>query len=163
MKFALNGALTIGTLDGANVEIRDAVGPENFFLFGLDIAGVAALWAAGYDPRAFIERSPALREVLELIGSGFFSLGERDRFKPIIDNLTHHDPFMVCADFDSYLACEEAAAAAYRHPRDWSRRALLNIAGSSQFSSDHTIRQYAKEIWDIRPHKTDLGFLDDGT
>jgi starch phosphorylase len=163
MKFALNGALTIGTLDGANVEIRDAVGPENFFLFGLNIAEVAALWAAGYDPRAFIERSPALQEVLELIGSGFFSLGERDRFKPIIDNLTHHDPFMVCADFDSYLACEAAAAAAYRDPRDWSRRALLNIAGSSRFSSDHTIRQYANEIWDIRPHKTDLAFLDDGT
>ncbi|HET6280244.1 MAG TPA: glycogen/starch/alpha-glucan phosphorylase [Polyangia bacterium] len=161
MKFALNGALTIGTLDGANVEIRDAVGPENFFLFGLTTPEVAALWAAGYDPRVFIERSPALREVLELIGSGFFSLGERDRFKPIVDNLTHHDPFMVCADFDGYFATEAAAAAAYRDPRDWSRRALLNIAGSSRFSSDHTISQYAKEIWDIRPHKTDLGFLDD--
>jgi starch phosphorylase len=161
MKFALNGALTIGTLDGANIEIRDAVGHDNFFLFGLDTRQVADQWAAGYDPRIFIERSETLREALELIGSGFFSLGERDRFKPIVNSLRDHDGYMVCADFESYRACEARAAGVFRDPRDWSRRAVLNIAGASQFSSDNTIRQYAQEIWGIVPHKTDLGVSDD--
>jgi starch phosphorylase len=159
MKFALNGALTVGTLDGANVEIRDAVGPENFFLFGLTTPEVADLWAAGYDPRAFIARSPALAEVLELISSGFFSLGEIDRFKPIMDNLRNHDPFMVCADFDAYAAAEARAAQAFRDPRDWSRRALFNIVGGARFSSDETVRRYADEIWHIQPEKTDLASI----
>ncbi|HXI58271.1 MAG TPA: glycogen/starch/alpha-glucan family phosphorylase, partial [Polyangia bacterium] len=162
MKFALNGALTIGTLDGANIEIRDAVGHDNFFLFGMDTRQVAAQWAAGYDPRVFIDRSPVLTEVLELIGSGFFSLGERDRFKPIVNSLRDHDEFMVCADFESYRICEALAGDAYRDRRDWSRRAVLNIAGASQFSSDNTIRQYAEEIWKITPRKTDLSLIDGG-
>ncbi|MES1205473.1 MAG: glycogen/starch/alpha-glucan phosphorylase [Pseudomonadota bacterium] len=159
MKFALNGALTIGTLDGANVEIRDAVGHPNFFLFGLTAPEVEAARAAGYDPRAAIARSPALAEAMELIGSGFFSLGERDRYRPILDGLRNHDPYFVCADFDSYAAAEAAAADAYRDPQDWSRRALTNIAGSSRFSSDSTIRQYASEIWDLQPVKTDFSLL----
>jgi len=159
MKFALNGALTVGTLDGANVEIRDAVGPENFFLFGLTTPEVHAQWAAGYDPRAFIARSAALGEVLDLISGGFFSLGEIDRFKPIMDNLRNHDPFMVCADFDAYVAAEARAAQAFRDPRDWSRRALFNIVGASRFSSDETVRRYADEIWHIQPEKTDLASI----
>jgi starch phosphorylase len=162
MKFALNGALTIGTLDGANVEIRDAVGHGNFFLFGLTAAEVAARKAAGYDPRAAIEASPRLAQVLELIGSGFFSLGDRDRYAPIIDGLRWHDPYMVCADFDDYVDCEGRAAAAFQDSRDWSRRALYNIVGGSRFSSDATVRQYASEIWNIEPVKTDLGLLGDG-
>ncbi|MEA2698292.1 MAG: glycogen phosphorylase [Myxococcales bacterium] len=162
MKFALNGALTIGTLDGANIEIRDAVGHDNFFLFGMDTRQVAAQWAAGYDPRAFIDKSPVLTEVLDLIGSGFFSLGERDRFKPIVNSLRDHDGFMVCADFESYRICEALAGDAYRDRRDWSRRAVLNIAGASQFSSDNTIRQYAEEIWKITRCKTDLSLIDGG-
>ncbi|HEY2900212.1 MAG TPA: glycogen/starch/alpha-glucan phosphorylase [Polyangia bacterium] len=160
MKFALNGALTLGTLDGANIEIRDAVGHENFFLFGMDTGQVAALWEAGYDPRAFIDRSPVLAEALDLIASGFFSLGERDRYRPIVNSLRDHDAFMVCADFDSYVAREAEAGTVYRHPREWSRRAALNVAGGSQFSSDNTIRQYAEEIWQIRPRKTDLTLID---
>jgi starch phosphorylase len=159
MKFALNGALTLGTLDGANVEIRDAVGHENFFLFGLTTPEVAALRASGYRPGDFIAASPALGQVLELIGSGFFSLGERDRYKPILDSLRLHDPFMVCADFDAYVAAEARAAAAYLSPREWSRRALFNVMGASRFSSDATIRQYASEIWGIRPVKTDLSLV----
>jgi starch phosphorylase len=159
MKFALNGALTIGTLDGANVEIRDAVGHDNFFLFGLTTSEVQAVHAAGYRPRDYIARSPALREALDLISSGFFSLGERDRYKPIVDGLTHHDPYLVCADFDGYAATEARAADAYRDARDWSRRALYNIAGASRFSSDATIRQYATEIWGLDPVKTDLSLL----
>jgi starch phosphorylase len=159
MKFALNGALTLGTLDGANVEIRDAVGHENFFLFGMNTPEVQALRESGYRPSDFIEASPTLTEALELIASGFFSLGDRDRYKPILDSLRYHDPFMVCADFDAYVAAETRAAAAYLSPRDWARRALFNIMGASRFSSDATIRQYASEIWGIRPVKTDLSLV----
>jgi starch phosphorylase len=156
MKLALNGALTIGTLDGANVEIREAVGPENFFLFGLTTPEVAELRARGYDPSWYIARSPVLEEALELIGSGFFSLGDRDRFKSIVDHLRTRDAYMVCADFDAYVAAEAAAAQRYRDPSDWAKRSLFNIVGASLFSSDNTIRQYASEIWDIKPLKTDL-------
>jgi starch phosphorylase len=161
MKFALNGALTLGTLDGANIEIRDAVGHENFFLFGLTADEVSATRAAGYNPRLHIARSPALSEAIDLIESGFFSLGERDRYRPIFEGLRAHDPYMVCADFDGYLASEGAAADAFRDAREWSRRALFNIAGASRFSSDATIRQYASEIWGLSPVKTDFGLLGD--
>ncbi len=160
MKFALNGALTLGTLDGANVEIRDAVGHENFFLFGMTTDEVAAL-RPNYRPGDFIDASPALTQALELIESGFFSLGDRDRYKPILDSLRFHDPFMVCADFEAYVAAENRAANAYLAPRDWSRRALFNIMGGSRFSSDATIRQYANEIWGIRAVKTDLSLVND--
>jgi glycogen phosphorylase len=161
MKFALNGALTLGTLDGANVEIRDAVGHDNFYLFGMNTNEVAALRAAGYRPGDFIAASPPLQQALELIESGFFSLGDRDRYKPVLDNLKWDDPFMVCADFDAYVAAEARAAAAYLSPRDWSRRALFNIMGASRFSSDATIRQYASEIWGIHAVKTDLSLVSD--
>jgi starch phosphorylase len=161
MKFALNGALTLGTLDGANVEIRDAVGHGNFFLFGLTTDGVAAARASGYQPSAVIAGSPALQEVLTLLMSGFFSLGERDRYRPIVDNLRYDDPYMVCADFDDYVAREAEAAATYREPREWSRRALFYIAGASRFSSDSTIRQSASEIWNLRPVKTNFALLND--
>ena len=161
MKFALNGALTIGTLDGANVEIRDAVGHENFFLFGLTMEEVQATRAAGYDPRATIARSPALEEALALIASGFFSLGDRDRYRPVVDSLRYGDPYMVCADFDAYLACEARAAAAYEDPNAWSRHVLHNIAGGSRFSSDATIQKYASEIWGLRPVKTNFALLQD--
>jgi starch phosphorylase len=161
MKFVLNGALTIGTLDGANVEIRDAVGTDNFFLFGLNITEVGELWARGYRPGDFVARSPALAEALDLIEGGFFSLGEPDRFKAIIDSLRGHDPYMVCADFDGYVDAEARAATAYRNPRAWSRRALFNIIGGSRFSSDDTIRRYASEIWGIQPEKTDVTCIAD--
>jgi glycogen phosphorylase len=157
MKLALNGALTIGTLDGANVEIRDSVGHDNFFLFGLNTPEVAELRREGYDPAYFIGKSPALGEAIELIASGFFSLGDRDRFKSIVDHLRYRDTYLVCADFDDYQAAEARVAQLYQNPRDWARRSLFNIVGASAFSSDHTIRQYASEIWGITPVKTDLG------
>ncbi|MEO8182396.1 MAG: glycogen/starch/alpha-glucan phosphorylase [Deltaproteobacteria bacterium] len=156
MKLALNGALTIGTLDGANVEIRDAVGHDNFFLFGLNTPEVAAQRAAGYDPRSFIARNPQLAEAIEMIASGFFSLGDRDRFKPIVDHLLGRDTYLVCADFADYVAAEARAATAYESPREWARRSLFNIIGASAFSSDNTIRQYAQGIWGIDAVKTDL-------
>ena len=156
MKFALNGALTLGTLDGANVEIREEVGPDNFFLFGLNADEVVHLRAAGYDPRSYIERSPALAEALALIESGFFSFGEPERFQPILDSLRTLDPYLVCADFDAYVATEARAAELYRDPIAWSRRALYNIAGASRFSSDETIRQYAADIWGLQPVAVEL-------
>jgi starch phosphorylase len=157
MKLALNGALTIGTLDGANVEIRDEVGPDNFFLFGLHAPEVVRLKRDGYDPSAVIERSPDLAEVLGLIESGFFSLGDPGRFRRIIDDLRHRDRYLVCADFDDFVATEDRAAAVFRDPVEWSRRVLHNIAGASRFSSDETIRQYADEIWGLSPVAVDLG------
>jgi starch phosphorylase len=162
MKFALNGALTIGTLDGANVEIRDAVGHENFFLFGLTAAEVASARARGYRPADAIAADSRLDEVLALMGSGFFSLGDRDRYRPIIDSLRHHDPFMVCADFAAYVACEARAAATYADRTAWSRMALANIIGASRFSSDATIRAYAQEIWGLESVRTNLALVDTG-
>jgi glycogen phosphorylase len=159
MKLALNGAPTIGTLDGANVEIREEVGFENFFLFGLRTQDVRALGAAGYDPEAYIARSPALRQAVALIESGFFSLGDPTRFAPIVDKLRAHDPYMVCADFDDYMATEDRAALAFGDKIAWSRMALHNIAGASRFSSDATIRQYATEIWNLSSVPVDPAVL----
>jgi glycogen phosphorylase len=159
MKFALNGALTIGTLDGANVEIREEVGPENFFLFGLKTDEVVRLRAEGYDSSAYIARSPELKEVLDLIEAGFFSFGEPERFRPILDTLRHGDTYMIAADFDDYLATEARAAQVFQDPLEWSRRALFNIAGASRFASDETIRQYATEIWGIQPVAVNLGLI----
>jgi starch phosphorylase len=150
MKFALNGALTLGTLDGANVEIRQEVGPDNFFLFGLTTEQVLARKREGYDPQAAIAASPVLAEVLALIESGFFSFGEPERFKPILDSLRHHDRYLVCADFDDYVATEARAAALFRTPLAWAKKALANVAGAARFSSDETIRQYAQEIWNLQ-------------
>ena len=151
MKFAMNGALTIGTLDGANIELRQAVGEENFFLFGLTAPEVKKLRQEGYDPNLFIARSPELREVVELLDSGFLSPEDRGRFLPVVRSLRGDDPFMVCADFDEYLRTEALAAETFRERRTWSRRALLNIAGSARFSSDETVRAYARDIWGVHP------------
>jgi glycogen phosphorylase len=159
MKFAMNGALTIGTLDGANVEIRREVGEENFFLFGLKAHEVKELRTRGYVPKAFIAKSPRLKEIIELIGSGFFSPDEPDRFASVAEDLQTRDTFMVCADFDAYVEAEARAAAAYLDKKTWSRSALLNIAGSARFSSDETIRAYAKEIWKVRPIPVDMRLL----
>jgi starch phosphorylase len=153
MKFALNGGLTIGTLDGANVEIRDEVGAENFFLFGLTVDQVAEQWRRGYNPSEFIAKSPALKDALRMIESGFFSLGDPNRFLGITEHLRKYDTYLVCADFDDFMVTEARAAHAFLNPNEWARMALLNIAGASRFSSDHTIQQYAEEIWDIHPLK----------
>jgi starch phosphorylase len=159
MKFALNGALTIGTLDGANVELRDAVGPDNFFLFGLTSDGVERLRRDGYDPRACIAASPALNEALAMIEAGFFSFGEPERYRSILDSLRLEDRYMVCADFEGFVAAEARAAQSYRTPLEWSRRCLLNIAGASRFSADDTIRRYADEIWALHPVHVDPSLL----
>ncbi len=149
MKFAMNGALTVGTLDGANVEIREAVGEENFFLFGLDAPQVVELKRSGYQPGHYIERSDRLRGALELIASDFFSPEHPGLFKPVLDHLWHEDTYLVCADFDDYWACQERVDAAYRDPDGWTRMVLENLAHMGQFSSDRTIRQYAEDIWGV--------------
>jgi starch phosphorylase len=151
MKFALNGALTIGTLDGANVEIREEVGEENFFLFGLTASEVAERKARGYDPRELYRADAQLRETLELIGSGALSLGQPDFFAPIVQGLLEKDPYMLLADFQSYLSCQQRVAAAYRDPEAWTRMCILNVARMGRFSSDRTIREYASEIWGVEP------------
>lgn len=149
MKFALNGALTIGTLDGANVEIAEAVGAENLFLFGLRAEEVVALRAAGYRPRDAVEASPRLQRVLDWIAGGDLSPEEPDRFRPMVDELLNTDPFFVLADFDAYLAAQERAGAAFRDPQWWTRAAILNVARCGYFSSDRAVAEYAERIWKL--------------
>jgi starch phosphorylase len=155
MKFAMNGALTVGTLDGANVEIREEVGAENFFLFGLTVEGVTALKEKGYQPRERYYGDPLLKATLDAIASGLFSPGEPMLFKPIVDGLLEHDPYLVLEDFAAYRACQDRVDAAYRDVERWNRMAIRNVAGSGRFSSDRTIRQYAEEIWRVKPVPSD--------
>ncbi|HYA44648.1 MAG TPA: glycogen/starch/alpha-glucan phosphorylase, partial [Acidimicrobiales bacterium] len=156
MKFALNGALTVGTLDGANVEIRDEVGAENFFLFGLTVDGVAGLRKRGYDPWEWYRSDRRLKAVLDAISSGVFSPGEPGLFRPIIESLLNGgDPYLVLPDFAAYCACQEEVDKVYRDRDRWSRMAILNVARSGKFSSDRTIQQYADEIWGVKPVKAD--------
>lgn len=147
MKLALNGALTIGTLDGANIEIRDRVGGENMFIFGLTAEEVAALRSEGHNPRANIENDPVLRNVLEAIGNGEFSPDDPNRFQPIVSNLYDHDWFMNTADFAAYCGAQEQALSAYRDPARWWRSALLNTSKLGWFSSDRAVREYAEKLW----------------
>jgi len=151
MKFSMNGALTIGTLDGANIEIRQEVGEENFFLFGLSAAEVAALKARGYRPRDYYERNPQLREVIDSIRSGFFSRGDTELFRPLIDGLLDYDPYLLLADFQSYVECQARVSAAYLDVEHWTRASILNTARSGRFSSDRTIREYCADIWRVEP------------
>jgi starch phosphorylase len=151
MKFAMNGALTIGTLDGANVEIREQVGAENFFLFGLGVDEVARVQARGYRPIEQVDHNPELAAVLELIGSGAFARGDRELFRPLIDNLLTVDPYLALADYAAYCACQEQVGAAYRDPARWARMSILNTARSGWFSSDRTIREYCQHIWRVPP------------
>jgi starch phosphorylase len=148
MKLALNGALTIGTLDGANIEIREAVGAENFFAFGATIEEVARLRADGYDPWRIYHGDAEARAVLDLIASGHFSPSEPDLFRPVVDALTGGgDPYLLLADFSSYLRSQERVEAEYAEIEPWTRRAILNTAGMGSFSSDHAVRQYAELVW----------------
>jgi starch phosphorylase len=149
MKFALNGALTIGTLDGANVEIAERVGADNIFIFGLTSDEVEARKAEGYNPRAEYEGSPRLKRVLDFVASGLLSPEQPGLFRPLIEGLLHHDPFMVLADFDAYVAAQAEVDAAYLAPEAWTRRAILNVARCGFFSSDRSVREYAERIWKV--------------
>jgi len=156
MKMSLNGALTIGTLDGANVEIRDAVGAENFFLFGLTTEQVLDLQRTGYHPRAVYDRNPRLKEVIDLIASGFFGGDDPTMFRPLTDSLLDHDPYMILEDFDAYVDCQKKVNEAFLDKKGWHEKAVKNISRMGMFSSDRTIREYAKEIWGAEPVKINL-------
>ena len=149
MKFMLNGALTIGTLDGANIEMAEAVGPENIFIFGLKTQEVEHIKHSGYHPQEFIQRSAVLKEIFHLINSNFFSPSDPGLFYPIVQSLSEHDPFLICADFDSYRAMQEKVSQQYQDKIDWTKKSILNVAKSGKFSSDRTIKEYAKEIWKV--------------
>jgi glycogen phosphorylase len=151
MKFALNGALTIGTLDGANIEIREEVGEDNFFLFGLTAAEVLKMQAEGYKPREIYETNAELNEAIELLASGFFSRGDRVLFQAMVKNLLERDDFMLLADFESYVNCQSRVSAAYRDTKQWTRMSILNTARMGKFSSDRAIREYCEDIWKIKP------------
>jgi starch phosphorylase len=150
MKFALNGALTIGTLDGANVEIRQEVGPENFFLFGLTAEEVVRLRPT-YRPRDYYESNPDLRDALDLIGSGHFSDGDSSVFRPLIDSLLNDDTYMLLADYQAYIESQDAVSAAFRDEERWTQMSILNVARMGKFSSDRSIREYCEKIWHVAP------------
>ena len=149
MKFTLNGALTVGTLDGANVEIREKVGAENFFLFGLTVDQVEDLWAKGYSPRYIYERDDELRTILDQLVSGQFSRGDRELFRPIVDSLLNYDPYLLLADYRSYIECQESVSAAWLDRDKWSTMSILNVARSGYFSSDRSIREYCERVWNV--------------
>ena len=156
MKFSLNGALTIGTLDGANVEIREEVGAENFFLFGLTTEEVYGLNAKGYNPWDYYNSNAELKAVIAQISSGFFSHGDPNLFKPIVDNLLYDDPYLLLADYQSYIDCQEKVGQAYKERDNWTRMSILNVARMGKFSSDRSIREYCQEIWNVEPTPIEL-------
>jgi starch phosphorylase len=156
MKFAMNGALTIGTLDGANVEIREAVGPENFFLFGLTVEEIHRLRAEGYRPRELYETDPVLHEVIDTLADGTFSRGDTSLFRPIVDSLLGYDPWLLLADFRAYVECQAEVERAYLDPERWARMSVLNTARMGRFSSDRSIADYCREVWRVEPVPIDL-------
>jgi starch phosphorylase len=156
MKFCMNGALTIGTLDGANIELREEIGADNFFLFGLSAQEVQARKAEGYRPMDYYAANAHLREVIDLIRGGYFSRGDTELFKPLMDNLLYYDPYMLFADFASYLECQSRVSEVYRDHERWTRMSILNTARSGHFSSDRSIREYCDEIWRVRPVRIEL-------
>ncbi|HKG25269.1 MAG TPA: glycogen/starch/alpha-glucan phosphorylase, partial [Thermomicrobiales bacterium] len=151
MKFALNGAVTIGTLDGANVDLRELVHPEHFFLFGLTEEDVAATRAAGYNPRVTYETDSELKRAIDAIAAGTFSPEDPGLFRPIVDSLLNEDRYLVLADYRSYVAAQEAVEAAYRDVARWTRASILNVARAGYFSSDRSIGEYRERIWRVEP------------
>jgi starch phosphorylase len=156
MKFSMNGALTIGTLDGANVEIREEVGAENFFLFGLTVEEVMETQRAGYRSREYYQSNEELKAAIDLIGSGHFSNGDQALFRPIVDSLLYDDQYMLFADYQSYIDCQEQVDRSYRDRQNWTRLSILNAARMGKFSSDRSIRDYCSKIWEVEPFPVDL-------
>lgn len=151
MKFSMNGALTVGTLDGANIEIREEVGEENFFLFGLTTEQVAELRKNGYNPRHYYETNEELKAVIDEIAAGTFSRGDGELFSPIVENLLYDDPYMLMADYQSYIDCQDQISQAYLDQDEWARKSILNAARMGKFSSDRSIKEYCDKIWNVEP------------
>ncbi len=156
MKFSMNGALTIGTLDGANVEIREEVGAENFFLFGLTVKEVMELKAQGYNPRDYYEADDELCAAIDAINSGLFSNGDTELFRPLVDSLLFHDEYMLFADYRSYIDCQDRVGRAYMDIDKWTRMSILNTARMGKFSSDRSIKEYCDDIWHVKPNPVKL-------
>lgn len=156
MKFSMNGALTIGTLDGANIEIREEVGAENFFLFGLTAGQVCDLKARGYNPSDYYHSNPNLRATIDRIRSGYFSPGNPDLFRPLVDSLLYHDEYMLLTDYQSYVDCQDEVGLTYKDTERWTRMSILNVARIGKFSSDRAIREYCEEIWNVTPVRLEL-------
>ncbi|XP_025912006.1 glycogen phosphorylase, liver form isoform X2 [Apteryx rowi] len=151
MKFMLNGALTIGTMDGANVEMAEEAGEENLFIFGMRVEDVAELDRKGYNAQEYYDKLPELKQAIDQIKSGFFSPKEPELFKNVVDMLFHHDRFKVFADYEAYVKCQEKVSELYMNAKEWTRMAVRNIAASGKFSSDRTIKEYARDIWGVEP------------
>lgn len=156
MKFSMNGAMTIGTLDGANAEIREEVGAENFFLFGMTVSEVAALQSRGYSPMDYYRDNAELRAAIDLIRSGHFSHGDHELFRPLLDSLLNHDPYFLFADYPSYIECQEQANRIFKDAEQWSRMSILNVARMGKFSSDRSIREYCEKVWRAAPFPVEL-------
>jgi len=156
MKFSMNGALTIGTLDGANVEIREEVGAENFFLFGLNVDEVMSLQASGYRPRDYYNTNDELKQVIDLLASGHFSHGDQELFRPIVDSLLYDDQYTLFADYQDYIDCQDRVSETFRDKKRWTRMSILNAARMGKFSSDRSIMDYSRKIWDVKPFPVKL-------
>jgi glycogen phosphorylase len=162
MKFALNGALTLGTLDGANIEIREQVGAENFFHFGLDTTAVRRCRKEGYRPYEVYAHNPRLKDVIDLISNGFFSHGDPELFRPLVASLLTDDPYMLLADYQSYMDAQDNIGDAYQCQDQWTRMSILNVARMGRFSSDRAVREYCRDIWEVGPIDVELSRSDAG-
>jgi len=151
MKFMLNGGLTVGTLDGANVEMAEEMGEDNIFIFGMTVEEVEALKARGYNAMEYYNNDKELKQVIDMIRDGFFTPGNEGEFKDLVDMLLHHDRFLTLADFRAYVTSQELVSEVYRDQARWAEMAIHNIASSGKFSSDRTISEYATEIWGMEP------------
>jgi starch phosphorylase len=156
MKFSMNGALTIGTLDGANVEIRKEVGADNFFLFGLNVDEVMELKSSGYNPMDYYNSNHELKRVIDLISSGHFSHGDRELFRPIVDSLLYDDQYTLFADYQDYIDCQQRVGEVFDNRDRWTRMSILNTARMGKFSSDRSITDYSKKIWQVDPFPVKL-------
>uniref|UniRef100_A0A8C7ZYB5 Alpha-1,4 glucan phosphorylase n=2 Tax=Oryzias sinensis TaxID=183150 RepID=A0A8C7ZYB5_9TELE len=161
MKFMLNGALTIGTMDGANVEMAEEAGEENLFIFGMRVDDVEALDKKGYDAVSYYNRIPELKQAVDQISAGFFSPDHPGLFKDLVNMLMHHDRFKVFADYEDYIQCQDKVSALYKDTKAWTKKVIHNIAGCGKFSSDRTISQYAREIWGMEPNLEKIAAPDD--
>jgi len=156
MKFMINGGLTIGTLDGANVEMKEELHDKNIFIFGMTVEEVEALAKKGYKPREFYDKNAELRQCIDAIASGYFSPENPAQFRELTTHLLEHDRYMILADYESYIKCQEKVSEIYMNQEEWSRMCLMNIAAGGKFSSDRTIIEYAREIWGVEPSREKL-------
>ena len=154
MKFMMNGAITIGTLDGANVEIKDLVGDDNIVIFGMDAKEVTDLYAhGGYNPMDYYQNDPRIKEVIDQLTNGFFDRVSRDEFVDIRNNLIYSDNYFILKDFDSYIQAQEKINELYKDQAKWTRMSIINIAKSGYFTTDRTMRQYNEDIWHVKPYE----------